>query len=33
LIASGTTADLQHKANVTDTDLERVFINLTTNVN
>jgi ABC-2 type transport system ATP-binding protein len=33
LIASGTTADLQRKANVTDTDLERVFVNLTTNAN
>ena len=33
LIASGTTADLQRKANVTDADLERVFINLTTNAN
>ena len=33
LIASGTTADLQRKANVNDADLERVFINLTTNVN
>ena len=33
LIASGTTADLQRKANVTDAALERVFLNLTTNVN
>jgi len=33
LIASGTTADLQREANTTDADLERVFINLTTNVN
>ncbi|MEE4261495.1 MAG: ABC transporter ATP-binding protein, partial [Desulfobacteraceae bacterium] len=33
LIASGTTADLQREANVTDADLERVFINLTTNAN
>ena len=33
LIASGTTADLRRKANVTDADLERVFINLTTNAN
>jgi len=33
LIASGTTADLQRKANLTDTDLERVFVNLTTNAN
>jgi ABC-2 type transport system ATP-binding protein len=31
LIASGTTADLQREANITDADLERVFINLTTN--
>lgn len=33
LIASGTTAELRRQANVTDADLERVFINLTTNVN
>ncbi len=33
LIASGTTADLQREANITDADLEQVFINLTTNVN
>jgi len=33
LIASGTTADLQRKANITDAHLERVFINLTTNAN
>jgi len=33
LMASGTTADLQREANTTDADLERVFINLTTNVN
>ncbi len=33
LIASGTTADLQRKANVTDAALERVFLNLTTNAN
>jgi ABC-2 type transport system ATP-binding protein len=33
LIASGTTAELRRKANVTDADLERVFINLTTNAN
>ncbi|MDX2502286.1 MAG: ABC transporter ATP-binding protein [Deltaproteobacteria bacterium] len=33
LIASGTTADLQREANTTDADLERVFINLMTNVN
>ena len=33
LIASGTTADLQREANITDADLERVFINLTTTAN
>jgi len=33
LIASGTTADLQREANITDADLEQVFINLTTNAN
>ena len=33
LIASGTTADLQRKANATDAALEKVFLNLTTNVN
>jgi len=33
LIASGTTAELRRQANVTDADLERVFINLTTNAN
>jgi len=33
LIASGTTADLRREANVTDADLERVFINLTNNAN
>ena len=33
LIASGTTADLQREANITDADLERVFINLTSNAN
>jgi ABC-2 type transport system ATP-binding protein len=33
LIASGTTADLQREANITDADLERVFINLTTDAN
>jgi len=33
LIASGTTADLQGEANATDADLEKVFLNLTTNVN
>ena len=29
LIASGTTADLRREANVTDADLEKVFLNLT----
>ena len=33
LIASGTTADLSREANVTDTDLERVFLNLTSELN
>jgi len=33
LIASGTTADLQRKANSSDAALERVFLNLTANVN
>jgi ABC-2 type transport system ATP-binding protein len=33
LIASGTTADLRREANVTDADLERVFLNLTSDVN
>jgi ABC-2 type transport system ATP-binding protein len=33
MIASGTTADLQRDANITDADLERVFINLTTEAN
>jgi ABC-2 type transport system ATP-binding protein len=33
LIASGTTADLQREANVTDAALERVFLTLTTNTN
>jgi ABC-2 type transport system ATP-binding protein len=33
LIASGTTADLQREANVTDAALERVFLTLTTNAN
>ena len=33
LIASGTAADLQREANVTDVALEKVFLNLTTNVN
>ena len=33
LIASGTTADLQREANVTDADLERVFLNLTRELN
>jgi len=32
LIASGTTKDLQREANVTDADLEKVFLNLTNNV-
>ena len=31
LIASGTTKDLQREANVTDDDLEKVFLNLTNN--
>ena len=29
LIASGTTADLRREANVTDADLEKIFLNLT----
>ena len=29
MIASGTTADLQREANVSDADLERIFLNLT----
>jgi len=33
LIASGTTAELQRKANTTDAALEQVFLNLTTDVN
>ena len=33
LIASGTTVDLQREANVTNADLERVFLNLTSEVN
>jgi ABC-2 type transport system ATP-binding protein len=33
LIASGTTADLQREANVTDADLEKVFLNLTNTAN
>jgi ABC-2 type transport system ATP-binding protein len=33
LIASGTTSDLQHEANVTDADLEKVFLNLTNTAN
>ena len=33
LIASGTTADLQRKANVTDAALEQVFLNLTNSAN
>lgn len=33
LIASGTTADLRREADVTNADLERVFLNLTSEVN
>jgi ABC-2 type transport system ATP-binding protein len=33
LIASGTTADLRREANVTDTDLEKIFLNLTSTEN
>jgi ABC-2 type transport system ATP-binding protein len=33
IIASGTTADLQHEANVSDADLEKVFLNLTNTAN
>ncbi len=33
VIASGTTSDLQHEANVTDADLEKVFLNLTNTAN
>jgi ABC-2 type transport system ATP-binding protein len=33
LIASGTTADLQREANITDADLEKVFLNLTNTAN
>ena len=33
LIASGTTADLQHEANINDADLEKVFLNLTNTAN
>jgi len=33
LIASGTTADLQREADVTDADLEKVFLNLTNTAN
>ena len=33
LIASGTTADLQREANVTDADLEKVFLSLTNTAN
>jgi len=33
LIASGTTAELRRQANVSDAALERVFLNLTNNVN
>ena len=32
LIASGTTKDLQREANVSDADLEKVFLNLTNNI-
>jgi ABC-2 type transport system ATP-binding protein len=33
LIASGTTADLQREAKITDADLEKVFLNLTNTTN
>jgi ABC-2 type transport system ATP-binding protein len=33
LIACGTTADLRREANVTDTDLEKIFLNLTSTEN
>jgi len=33
MIASGTTADLQREANVSDADLERIFLNLTSVAN
>ena len=33
LIACGTTADLRREANVTDTDLEKIFLNLTNTAN
>jgi len=33
LIACGTTADLRREANVTDTDLEKIFLNLTDTAN
>jgi ABC-2 type transport system ATP-binding protein len=33
LIASGTTADLQREAKITDADLEKVFLNLTNTAN
>jgi ABC-2 type transport system ATP-binding protein len=33
MIASGTTADLQREANVSDADLERIFLNLTSAAN
>jgi ABC-2 type transport system ATP-binding protein len=33
LIASGTTADLQREANITDADFEKVFLNLTNTAN
>jgi ABC-2 type transport system ATP-binding protein len=32
LIAMGTTRELQREANITETDLEQVFFNLTNNV-
>jgi ABC-2 type transport system ATP-binding protein len=32
LIAMGTTTELQRKANITEADLEQVFLNLTNNV-
>jgi ABC-2 type transport system ATP-binding protein len=31
LIAMGTTTELQREANITEADLERVFLNLTNN--
>ncbi len=33
LVASGTTADLRHEANVSDADLEKIFLNLTNTAN